>query len=263
MGRTHTPGCSLQPVHTPHTPPWHAHVCIPTHLGTLHAHTCTHTLVCAHPASTRVPTDASCRHVARRVPLAAVPEPFGCSVPPLALLLSPKASAQWEEGPVKGRSRGKRSLPALGRPPSAAGAVPSRPPAPGAQQSLHARREEPLAPAPHYAPVPRTLGLTHPSTHHVARSTTPGGVHTLLAAPPNPKPRRLTAMGPQRFAAGEPQHRSATPGGTPLCLGEAVLGAGGAGRLPAPAVGRPASSDKGTWPYSQFPARWRASAQPR
>lgn len=62
-----------------------------------------------------------------------------------------------------------------------------------------------------------------------------------------------------------PPYEDGGTGGTPWTRGAGGGWGGrggGPGRLPRPAVGRPASSDKGTWPYSQFSARWRASAHP-
>lgn len=94
----------------------------------------------------------------------------------------------------------------------------------GAKQTSSSRRTAKLARtqrgtpspkplAPHSVPVPTTGGLTHLSAHHVARSTTPVGVHALLAAPPNSRPGCPTAMGTQLFAPrGTPTPQRHTQG---------------------------------------------------
>lgn len=128
----------------------------------------------------------------------------------------------------------------------------------------HAERNpQPQTPGPTQCPRPHDWGAYAPlrpprGTQHnsCGRARSAGGSSKLQTWAPHSNGD--TALRTE----GNPNTPAPHPGVT-LPLGEAVLGAGGAGRLSAPAVGRPASSDKGTWPYSQFPACWRASAQPR
>lgn len=215
VGCAHMPGCSLQPMHTPHTPPWHAHVCVPTHLGTLHAHTCTHTLVCT-------PCKHTCAHgciLQARCMVSATRGSPGA----LRLLRAPSGPPALSQGlgsmggrPRRGSEPWETLAAGLGEATECCRN--------GAKQTSSSRRTAKLARtqrgtpspkplAPHSVPVPTTGGLTHLSAHHVARSTTPVGVHALLAAPPNSRPGCPTAMGTQLFAPrGTPTPQRHTQG---------------------------------------------------
>lgn len=129
----------------------------------------------------------------------------------------------------------------------------------------HAQRS-PLAQPPSPTPCPRPQDFGAHTALRPSRGTQHNPYGRARSAGGSSKPQTPGAPQQRGLSAsrqGEPQHPRATPWGAPLALGRPCWVQGGAGRLPAPAVGRPASSDKGTWPYSQFPARWRVSAQPR
>ena len=211
------PGCSLQPMHTPHTPPWHAHVCVPTHLGTLHAHTCTHTLVCT-------PCKHTCAHgciLQARCTVSATRGSPGA----LRLLRAPSGPPALSQGlgsmggrPRRGSEPWETLAAGLGEATECCRN--------GAKQTSSSRRTAKLArtqrgtpspkPRPHtMSPSPRLGGLrtSPPTTWHTAQLLWACTLcWRLLQTPDLGAPQQWGHSSSHR---GEPQHPRATPRGNP------------------------------------------------
>lgn len=204
-----------RPAHTPtactrvhsHTP-WHS-ACTHLHARACVCTPCKHT--CAHGCILQARCTASATH---------------SSPGALGLLRAPSGPPALSQGlgsmggrPCRGSEPWETLAAGLGE---AAECCRSR-----AKQTSSSRRTAKLArthrgapwpnpPAPHHVPVPRTLGLTQPSAHHVAHSTTPMGVHAPPAAPPNPKPRAPHSNGASALRArGNPNTPEPHPGVPP------------------------------------------------